>query len=169
MIHDLDLALSLVAEDPISISALGVPVVTPLIDLANARLEFGSGAVVNLNASRVSEKPTRKFRVFTQDYYVSVDLIQNRAELFRRGSNSLIHRAAFEEGDLDALRLQCEDFVCCVRQKKSPLVSGSDGVRALRIAKRIREAIDERNILHSSAPRKKVSGQSVGQEKLIGH
>jgi predicted dehydrogenase len=146
MIHDLDLALSLIPEEPSFISAIGVPVLTPLYDVANVRLEFPSGAVVELNASRVSLKPLRKIRIFSLNSYASVDFITNTADVYSRNSKNEIEHRSYESARYDALAEQCADFIRCIEHKRPPLVSGADGVKALRIARMIREKIEERAV-----------------------
>jgi predicted dehydrogenase len=146
MIHDLDLALSLIPEEPNFISAIGVPVLTPFYDVANVRLEFPSGSVVELNASRVSQKPLRKLRVFSLNSYSSVDFIANTADIYFRNKENGIEHRLFESTALDPLEKQCADFIRCIEKKETPLVGGADGVKALRIARIIRQKIDERAV-----------------------
>lgn len=150
MIHDLDLALSLISEQPSTVSALGLAVITDCIDVANARLEFPGGSVVNLNASRVSEKPMRKFRVFSSDHYASIDFMNNNVVVARRGSDSKMDRLTINCTELDALRGQSEQFVDCVKFNRTPLVTGEDGLRALQAVENIRRQIDERIKMTSS-------------------
>jgi predicted dehydrogenase len=153
MIHDLDLALSIIGEEPSSISAIGLPVVTPLVDVANARLEFPGGAVVNLNASRVSDKPMRKFRVFSLEHYASVDFMLNSVDIARRGLDAKVEHMSLEYSELDALRDQCMQFVECVQRGGVPIVTGEDGLRALRVVKSIKEHIADRMALRTGAAR----------------
>lgn len=143
MIHDLDLVLSLIHEDPIHVSAIGVPVVTNQFDMANVRLEYQNGAVVNLNVSRVSEKPFRKVRIFSLNAYASMDFIENKMKLFYREKDG-IHRETFEQQGFDALAAQSAHFVDCIRTGATPAVTGEDGLRALRFAKIIKERIYDR-------------------------
>lgn len=143
MIHDLDLALSLVSEDPIVVSAIGMKVVTPQCDLANVRLEFPNGSVMNLNASRVSIEPYRKLRVFTRHTYASFDLHGNTAVLARKGENGL-DQTVHEAPGFDPLLEQNRDFVRCVREGASPIVDGNDGLRALKYAQEVIFKIEER-------------------------
>jgi predicted dehydrogenase len=144
MIHDLDLVLSLIPEEPCHVSAIGVPVLTDLVDLANVRLEFPSGAVANLNASRVSSRAERKFRLFTLNTYASIDLMANRASIQHRSPTRGMEHRLVELPAIDALYNQCAQFITCVRNHQSPLVTGKDGLKALRYAKIIREKIQER-------------------------
>ncbi len=151
MIHDLDLALSLVDQDPISVSAIGMRVMTAQHDIANVRMEFAGGAVMNLNVSRVSAEPVRKLRVFFKDAYASFDFSENTAAVFRR-VGAAVERTQHEASGVDPLREQARDFLHCVRTGRRPLVAGEDGVRALKFAKVVMEKIREREAkLQSSA------------------
>lgn len=147
MIHDLDLALSLMGSEPTQISAVGVAVLTAHYDIANVRLEFPDGGVANLTASRVSTKPFRKFRTFSHHTYGSMDFIANAVEIYFRDNKGGIARRTIENTKLDALDEQCRHFVQCVREERQPLVTGEDGLRALRVAHAIREKIDERSVI----------------------
>ena len=83
MIHDLDIVLSLDGSEAVQVDAVGVPVLTPKVDIANARLRFASGLIANLTASRVSAEKVRKFRVFAPRTYVSVDFAAREAQVYR--------------------------------------------------------------------------------------
>ena len=114
MIHDLDIVLCLDGSEPVQIEAVGVPVLTPRVDIANARLRFASGLIANLTASRVSVEKTRKFRVFAPRTYVSADFTAREAQVYRLEADesgrpriaSTRHGAA----DQEPLRLQIEAF-----------------------------------------------------------
>lgn len=144
MIHDLDLVLSLVGEEPCHISAVGVPVLSPQADIANARLEFPSGAVANLNASRISREGLRKFRVFAADAYVSMDFISNTVDICRRNEVNRIETQSVPAAAVDALLEQAKEFLDCVRNQRPPTVGGEDGLRALRCADLIAQRIAEK-------------------------
>ena len=148
MIHDLDLALSLMGSEPTHISAVGVEVLTSHYDIANVRLEFPDGGVANLTASRVSNKPFRKFRTFSHHTYGSMDFISNTVEVYFRDSKGIASRT-IENAQLDALSEQCRHFVQCIREERQPLVTGEDGLRALRVAHAIRQKIDERSAIRA--------------------
>ena len=151
MIHDLDVISSLVRSPVKSVSAVGVPVLTKLVDIANARLEFESGTIANITASRVSMQTTRKFRVFENDKYLSidfgkgsVDLLTKTGEWSEGGIPPLNHESwSLEKGD--ALLAETQSFVDCVRKKERPVVSGEDGLAALSLAEKILENIRERS------------------------
>ena len=133
MIHDLDLVLALESSAVRRLSACGFRVLTGAIDIANARIEFASGCVANVSASRVSQVPVRKLRVLRGHGYVSADLQGQRLRTVRRTSSGIreIERS-FER--TDALALQAAAFVRAVRSRRSPAVGGDEGRRALRLA-----------------------------------
>jgi predicted dehydrogenase len=143
MIHDLDLVLSLVPSEVASIEAVGVPVLTGRVDIANARLRFENGCIANITASRISRDRTRKIRFFQQDAYLSIDYAAQEVEMYRlvRGDGE---RPAIDGGKLDVqreepLKRELSDFLRAVREGRQPLVTGEDGRRALTLAQRITE------------------------------
>ena len=143
MIHDIDLVLSLSPREISGVSACGFRVLTSDIDIANARIEFADGCVANLSASRVSQAPVRKLRVFQPDLYVSADLQGGKLRYVRNAEGTL--ESAEEAHDKgDALAVQAEAFVDCVSRKKKPRVSGEDGLRALEVALKIGGLVRER-------------------------
>jgi len=146
MIHDLDLVLSLVRSDVASIEAVGVPVLTGRVDIANARLRFENGCIANITASRISRDRTRKIRFFQQDAYLSIDYAAQEVEMYRlvRGEG----RPAITGGKLEVqreepLKRELADFLGAVRDGRPPLVAGEDGRRALALAQRITERMAE--------------------------
>jgi len=143
MIHDLDIVLALDGSEPVQIEAVGVPVLTPRVDIANARLRFASGLIANLTASRVSQEKVRKFRVFAPRTYVSADFTAREAEIYRLEADDegRPRIASSRQGaqDREPLRLQVEAFVRAVRDRSRPVVSGEDGRRALALAHAILE------------------------------
>jgi predicted dehydrogenase len=146
MIHDLDILQQILGEEPDRIESIGVPVVTDKADVANARIAFPSGCVANLTASRVAPKPVRKIRFFQRDGYVSIDFLGHAAAIFHRLPAASGRPPHFETEQLvfereDPLLAQLEDFVSAVRTRKSPAVSGREGLRALRTALRVLEAM----------------------------
>ena len=138
MIHDLDIVLALDGTEPVQIEAVGVPVLTPRVDIANARLRFASGLIANLTASRVSLEKVRKFRVFAPRTYVSADFTAREAQVFRLEADEAGRpRIASERRgapDQEPLRLQIEAFARAVREGSPPPVPGPDGRRALALA-----------------------------------
>jgi predicted dehydrogenase len=145
MIHDLDLLLAAVGSDVVSVEAVGVQVLTPRTDIANARLRFASGCIANLTASRISRDRIRKARFFQHDSYVSIDFASQEVEVYRldRGAG----RPAIQGGKLDVttdepLRRELADFVDAVRTKRAPGVPAQAGRDALALATRIAEAME---------------------------
>jgi predicted dehydrogenase len=141
MVHDLDIVLALDGSEPTQIEAVGVPVLTPRVDIANARLRFASGLIANLTASRVSVEKIRKFRVFAPRTYVSADFKAREAQVFRLdpGEEGRPRIVAEKRGapEQEPLRRQLEAFLKAVRERSRPTVPGSDGRRALDLAHRI--------------------------------
>ena len=144
MIHDLDLLLAAVGSEVVSVEAVGVHVLTPRTDIANARLRFASGCIANLTASRISRDRIRKARFFQHDSYVSIDFASQEVEVYRlvRGEG----RPAIEGGKLEVasdepLRRELADFVDAVRAKRAPGVTAQAGRDALALATRIAEAM----------------------------
>jgi predicted dehydrogenase len=145
MVHDLDIVLDLDGTEPVQIDAVGVPVLTPRVDIANARLRFASGLIANLTASRVSAERVRKFRVFSPKRYISVDFTAREAQVYRLLEDAdghpdiRIERTAAP--DEEPLRRQLAAFVHAVTSRSQPVVSGGDGRRVLALALEIRERI----------------------------
>ena len=154
MIHDLDLVLAL-AKAPIEqVSASGFRVLTQAIDIANARIEFADGCIASVSASRVSQSPVRKLRVFRHDAYVSADLQEQRLRHVRKGregenADGIVEsEQVFERAD--ELRAQAEAFLQAVRARSEPLVSGEQGRQALALALQVRRLVEERLARHGS-------------------
>lgn len=148
MIHDLDLVLSLLGSRPVSVSAVGISVLTDTADIANARIEFDSGAIANMTASRVSTGAQRKFRVFTDGRYLSIDFGAGEVQLVSRTDTA--ERAALSEERWslargDALLAEVESFCNAIRTHSPCEVSGRDGVLALEVAERIIADIESRD------------------------
>ena len=145
MIHDLDLLLALDKSKPVQIDAVGVPVLTDRVDIANVRIRFESGLIANLTASRVSAEKIRKFRVFGSRLYASCDFITRTAQIAKlvmgAGGAPEIRMEAIGSGPGDPegepLRRQAKAFVAAIVEGRPPVVSGADGLRVLRIAKEI--------------------------------
>jgi predicted dehydrogenase len=148
MIHDLDILLSLDASETVRVDAVGVPVLTPRVDIANARIRFGSGLIANLTASRVSAEKVRKFRVFSPRTYISVDFTAREARVYRLrespgGPEISVERTAAPEEE--PLRRQLSGFLRAVREGSAPAVSGEDGRRALALALTILARMADQN------------------------
>jgi predicted dehydrogenase len=142
MIHDLDLLLASVRSEVVSIEAVGVNVLTPRTDIANARLRFASGCIANVTASRISRERVRKVRFFQHDSYVSIDYAAQEVEVYRlapRGSVPPIQGGKLEVKTDEPLRRELVDFVDAVRSRREPGVAGRAGRDALELATRIAE------------------------------
>ena len=145
MIHDLDLLLAAVGADVVSVEAVGVHVLTPRTDIANARLRFGSGCIANLTASRISRDRIRKARFFQHDSYVSIDFASQEVEVYRliRGDGRpAIHGGKLEVANDEPLRRELADFVDAARTKRAPGVTAEAGRDALALATRIADAME---------------------------
>lgn len=147
MIHDIDIVQSIVGRPIESIDAVGTPVFSGAVDIANARIRFAGGCVANVTASRVSLKTERKLRVFRDDAYLSIDLQQRILTTITKRSTPLaagelpvnIEEQSFEQGD--ALRAEIRSFLDCIAKGRPPVVDGEAGLRALETAIRITEML----------------------------
>ena len=153
MIHDLDVVLSIVPSDVTSLEAVGVAVLTERPDIANARLKFASGCIANVTASRISRDRVRKIRLFQRDSYISVDYAAQEAERWRlvrkNGAMPVIDGGRIEIPHEEPLKRELADFVAAVRDKRAPGVTGADGLRALQLAQKITDAMNEQEALGS--------------------
>ena len=145
MIHDLDIVLTLVASDVVSIDAVGVAVLTQRIDIANARLRFASGCIANLTASRISRDRVRKVRFFQPDAYVSIDYATQELEAWRlvrrAGQEPLIEGGKLEVAREEPLQRELADFLTAARTRERPGVTGEEARRALALAEQIADCI----------------------------
>ncbi|MDA1081352.1 MAG: Gfo/Idh/MocA family oxidoreductase [Gemmatimonadetes bacterium] len=151
MIHDIDLLLSLVGAKVADVAAAGIPVLTPSVDIANARISFENGAVATITASRVSRERMRKLRIFQRNGYLSLDLAAGTGEMYRmkgdldlaalaREAQSLeafVERIPLEAPEGEPLRLELENFTAALRGTESVAVTGEEGRDALAVALRI--------------------------------
>ena len=156
MIHDIDLLLTLVKSEARDISAVGVPVLTEMLDIANARVTFNSGAVANITSSRISREKKRKIRIFQQSEYLSLDLGAGTGEFYRlRGDidpralrsspadiGAFVDRVKLHAPDGEPLKLELESFVAALKGKGEVEVTGDDGRLALGVALRIVKEIE---------------------------
>ena len=147
MIHDLQIAQSIVGRPVAEVRAAGVAVLTPRIDIANARVAFEGGCVANLTASRVSAERIRKFRVFGPAHYVSIDMGSQEIGAVRLlpgadGKPAIVPTAVTVEKE-EPLRRELASFADACAGRHPPLVSGEDGRAALALALEIRTAIEE--------------------------
>ncbi len=171
MIHDIDLLQMIVGSPVASMDAIGAPVFSGEIDIANARLRFANGCVANVTASRVSLKTERKLRVFCDDAYLSIDLQQKILTVIRKKAGSKVSAAldpaalgaagiaaaqlpvhieeqSFEQGD--ALLAEIQSFLAAARGEGRVLVTGQDGLRALTTAIAITERV-RKGVAHCAA------------------
>ncbi|MDD3050664.1 MAG: Gfo/Idh/MocA family oxidoreductase [Candidatus Cloacimonetes bacterium] len=157
MIHDIDLILTFVKSDLLNVHASGVSILTPSIDIANARLEFANGAIANVTSSRVSMKRERKLRFFQKDAYISMDFNEKKVNILRKSPRIyellpaiLAGKSDFDPSELvdtktidasdyskDALTMELESFVNSINNNTEPKVDGKAGTRALKIATEI--------------------------------
>jgi predicted dehydrogenase len=146
MIHDLDVIAALVRSEVTSVEAVGVPVLTPKFDIANARLRFASGCIANLTASRISRDRVRKIRFFQPDSYISIDYAAQEVEGWRLvrkdGARPSIEGGSLPVQKDEPLRRELADFIGAVRDKRRPLVDGEAGRAALELATRIAEKME---------------------------
>ncbi len=151
MIHDIDIVLHLVGDEVVRVDAVGVPVVSGNVDIANARIEFRNGAIANLTASRVSREKMRKIRFFQANTYVSIDCLESRTDVYRRsagatadaGLASIEHERLGVESQ-EPLREEIQSFITCVKTNTQPTVSGEVGRSALAIALQVIADIERR-------------------------
>jgi len=161
MVHDLDIVLSLVRSPVRSLHAVGLPILSRKVDIANVRIEFESGCVANFTASRVSTEKVRKLRFFQPHQYVSIDYARQDLLLIdvsraARADPATMAAAAASAGaggfpglhiekpevrPGEPLRLEIESFLDCVRTRSTPRVSGEDGRAALALALEVNAAI----------------------------
>jgi len=143
MIHDLDLILSFVPSEVESVEAVGVPVLTPKVDIANARIRFANGCIANLTASRISKDQVRKIRFFQRERYVSIDTAAKEVEMFQvvpqPGALPKIGGGKQAVAGEEPLKSELEDFVAAVRDRRAPAVPGEQGRAALALAVKIVE------------------------------
>jgi predicted dehydrogenase len=157
MIHDLDLVRTLVGSPVADVQAMGIAVLTPQVDIANARLTFANGAVANITASRVSRERVRKLRLFQQSGYLSLDLAGGTGELFRmrqdldprllarapRALEDFVERVPLEAPDAEPLVLELSQFLGAIAGRNPVAVTGAEGRDALAAALRVVSAIEQ--------------------------
>ncbi|HVK97084.1 MAG TPA: Gfo/Idh/MocA family oxidoreductase [Flavisolibacter sp.] len=150
MIHDIDAILSLVKSDVKTIAASGVSVLTDTPDIANVRIEFNNGCVANLTSSRISMKKMRKMRLFQKDAYIAIDFLEKKTEVIKLKGSGDENAFAFDiqtpagtktiavsspkVPEVNAIKMELEEFVLAIRENKQPIVNEIDGYRALEIA-----------------------------------
>ncbi|MFW6160446.1 MAG: Gfo/Idh/MocA family oxidoreductase [Acidobacteriota bacterium] len=133
MIHDLDIILALIKDEVKSIRSSGIHVLSDKIDIANARLEFDSGCVANLTASRVHQGKVRKLRVFETTSYYSIDYIDQEVKIFPlNGTQADVKSLKIKKEE--PLKKELQNFFRCIKQGKNGKVSGEEGLEALKLA-----------------------------------
>ena len=152
MIHDLDLVLELVRSEVGEVRATGVPILTPHVDIANARVEFANGAVATITASRVSRERTRKLRIFQPTGYFSLDLAQGNGHFYRlkqgwqglgaKQIEEIVDHVKLDAPEAEPLKLELESFLRAVRGDGDVVVTGAAGLQALALAYRVADAIE---------------------------
>lgn len=143
MIHDIDIVLGLIKSKVKKIEAIGVKVLTDHEDIASARLTFKNNAVANLTASRLTPEAVRKIRIFEEDAYISLDYINQSAQIYRKAGSSITQEAIDIKKE-EPLKEELEHFIDCVKNKKRPLVSGKEALEALKIALLITKKIHKK-------------------------
>ncbi len=168
MIHDIDIILDLSKSKVKKIDAVGVGVISDKEDIANARIQFENGCVANITASRVSFEPMRKIRLFSENSYISLDYHKQEAIIYRKSPeltpksiitentdvSTIKDLKSFVFGDLlkierikmnnqEPLRKELESFVSCINNGEQPVVSGEDGIKAIKAATIINEEISK--------------------------
>ena len=141
MIHDLDVVLSIVNAEVDAIEAVGVPVLTGRVDIANARVRFANGCIANLTASRISRDRVRKIRFFQPSAYLSIDYATQKLDVWRLvkhdGAAPSIEGGEVGVTNEEPLKRELEDFVDAVVSRRAPRVDGAQGRRALALAQQI--------------------------------
>lgn len=148
MIHDIDIVLSLVKSELTYVSAVGSPVVTDHVDIANARLEFVNNIIANVTASRVSNKKFRRIRVFGADSYQALNYLDQQIDVVRK-TEALpgqkfpgLATETIKVTQCPPLDAELEHFVEIIRNNGKPLVSGHDGLKALHVAEQVKDKIN---------------------------
>lgn len=151
MIHDLDLVLHLTGSVATEVRASGLPVLSPHLDIANARVEFANGAVALATASRVARERIRRLRLFQPNGYFSLDLATGGGEFMRvragwqpgtgRELADVVERIELSAPEADALSLELQSFVHAVRGEHEVVVRGEEGRAALELALRVADAV----------------------------
>lgn len=150
MIHDIDIVLGLISSPIRQIHAVGASILTPLEDIASVRIIFENGCVCNLTASRVSEDVMRKIRLFQENTYISLDYVAQEAYIYKKHDHQILKHSLPIEKE-EPLRKELEHFCECVREDKTPLVSGKEAREALDVAMAItRQIWDNRKNISSS-------------------
>ncbi|MCK5685867.1 Gfo/Idh/MocA family oxidoreductase [bacterium] len=149
MIHDIDIVLSLVNSPVERIDAVGVSVVSAHEDIANAHIVFKNGTIANFSASRLSNEKCRKIRIFNNDAYFSVDYADQEVKIQKLQNGGIVEEKPEIQKE-EPLKLELQDFIKCIQEKRKPVVSGLEGSQALKVAMDIINKIKEREKLFNS-------------------
>jgi len=144
MIHDIDIVLGLVSSPVKRVDAVGINVLTPFEDIANARITFENGCVANLTASRVSDELMRKIRIFQENTYISLDYKEAKARVYRKVDSQITKENLPIEKE-QPLQKELQSFVNCIIDNSEPLVSGRVAREAVRVALDIQNQIWQKN------------------------
>jgi predicted dehydrogenase len=156
MIHDIDIILELVDAKITHIDAVGLSVLSPTEDIANVRIQFENGCIANLTASRISSEKIRKIRIFQGNAYLSIDYLNQEIVIHRKILNEPLKPQGIQFGNIqivreqipvlksNALQLEIKDFLDCVLNNRSPIVTGKHAKEALAVALQIVELIQKR-------------------------
>jgi predicted dehydrogenase len=152
MVHELDIIASLVPSEVVRVEAVGIPILTPKIDLANARLEFADGCIANITASRVAGERMRKLRIFQPNEYYSLDYAEQQVGIFKltppkaEGALPEIVAQGLEITKREPLLAEIESFLSSVRLRVAPVVTGVEGRRALALALEVLDKIKAHSV-----------------------
>jgi predicted dehydrogenase len=152
MVHELDIIASLVPSEVVRVEAVGIPILTPKIDLANARLEFADGCIANITASRVAGERMRKLRIFQPNEYYSLDYAEQQVGMFKltppkaEGALPEIVAQGLEITKREPLLAEIESFLSSVRSRAAPVVTGVEGRRALALALEVLDKIKAHSV-----------------------
>lgn len=144
MIHDIQIVMDILKNGLVDVKAVGMPVLSKKIDICNARLEFEGKRVASITASRISQERVRKLRIFEEKRYFSVDYAEKTIkayQLFEKDGQKLVEEIKIEVTQQEPLRAEILDFIKAIEEKKKPLVDGEKALGAIKIAKKIQEAI----------------------------
>lgn len=144
MIHDIQIVLDIFKSSLKEVKAVGVPVLSKKVDIANAYLEFENCLVASITASRISQERVRKLRIFEKTRYFSVDYAEKTIkayELVEEKGEKFVKELKIEINHQEPLRAELIDFISSIEEKREPTVNGEKALNALRIAKKIQEAI----------------------------
>ncbi len=164
MIHDIDIILGLIKSPIKEIQPVGVNVLTALEDIASVRITFENGCVCNLTASRVSDDVMRKIRIFQKETYISLDYVKQEAFIYKKKENNILKHSLPIEKE-EPLKKEVEHFFQCIVNDTTPLISGTEGRDALKVAITIGDKIWKEKPVKTSPPIKHlmfVAGEASG-------